>query len=219
MSFRRKLLTAGLICASFSTALVGEIGSPAKAEDDKGWYLSIGGGASSIQDVDWDWSSYSGELQHDSGFSFEMGFGYDYGRSRGELTWVRNTGELDAITVDQAGTSVSVSGDTYTNGLMASYYYDLTDDDDSKFTPYIGAGLGISRTNWDDITVAGTNLGDSWVQHWAYQLKVGTTMEVSETNDLYIEGVYSGQPGFEDDGLDWGSVNAWSARAGIKFKL
>ena len=216
MSFKTRLLMAGLICASFSTSL---LGSPTKADDEQGWYLSVGGGVAAIQDSDWDWSGYSGELQHDSGFTTEVGAGYDYGRYRVEMTWARNTGDLDAISVDQAGTAVSVSGQVNQDALFVTGLYELTENENSKFTPYLGAGIGYNRTKWDNVTVAGTNSGDSWVSNVAGQLKVGTTVEVGETSDFYLEGVYSLQAGHEEDGFEWGSVSALSARTGIKFKL
>ena len=97
MFFNKSFIAAGLIFASFSTSL---LGSPAKAEDEKEWYLTVGGGLSAIQDNDWNWSSYSGSLQHESGFSGEIGIGKDYGRSRLEITWAKNSGDLNAISVD-----------------------------------------------------------------------------------------------------------------------
>ena len=73
MNLNKRFLATGIICASFSASL---FSSPIKAEDNK-WYLTIGGGLAAIQDNEWDWSSYSGELKHDSGFSAELGAGYD----------------------------------------------------------------------------------------------------------------------------------------------
>ena len=213
MNFNKRFLTTGIICASFSTSL---FSSPIKAEDNQ-WYLTIGGGLAAIQDNEWDWSSYSGELKHDSGFSAELGAGYDYGKYRIEFTWARNSGDLDSISVDQAGTAVSVSGGVTQDALFVTGLYELTEDDDSKFTPYLGAGIGYNRTKWDNVTVAGTNSGDSWVSNIAGQLKVGTMVEVSKASDFYLEGVYSLQAGYEVDGFEWGNVGAVSVRSGLKF--
>tara|TARA_B100000965_G_scaffold364467_1_gene348160 strand:+ start:103 stop:765 length:663 start_codon:yes stop_codon:yes gene_type:complete len=220
MSLKKSFWIAGLISTSLSTALMG---SPTKADDDQGWYLTIGGGLAAIQDSDWTWTTggtvYSGELQHDSGFSAELGAGYDYGRSRLEITWARNSGDLDAISVDQAGTAVSVAGGVTQDGLFVTGLYELTENDASKITPYIGAGIGINRTKWDNVTVAGTNSGDSWVSNVAGQLKVGAAMETSETSDFYLEGVYGYQAGYTLDNFEWGNVNSWSVRTGLKFKI
>ena len=210
----------GLICASFSSLLV----SPTKANDEQeDWYLTIGGGLAAIQDNDWTWTTggtvYSGELQHGSGFSGEIGIGKDYGRSRLEITYARNTGDLDTITVDQAGTAVSVSGGVSQDAFFVTGLYELTEDEDSQFTPYIGGGIGYNRTKWDNVTVAGTNSGDSWVSNVATQLKVGTLVDVSETSEFFLEGVYSLQAGYDDDGFEWGNVYATSLRTGIKFKF
>ena len=220
MSINNRLLMAGLICTSISSSL---FGSPTKADDKKGFYLTIGGGLAAIQDSEWDdrrgATTYSGELQHDSGFSSELGVGYDYGRSSLEITWVRNSGDLDAISVDQAGIAVAVSGGVTQDGVFVTGLYELTENTDSKITPYIGAGVGINKTEWDNITVAGSNVGGGWVSNVAGQLKVGTAVEISETNDFYLEGVYSLQGGYTVDKFEYGSVNTWGIRTGFKFKI
>ena len=220
MSFNNRLLMAGLICTSLTSSL---FGTPTKADDKKGFYLTIGGGLAAIQDSKWDdrrgSTAYSGELQHDSGFSGELGAGYDYGRSSIEITWVRNSGDLEAISVDQAGVAVAVSGGVTQDGVFVTGLYELTENTDSKITPYIGAGVGINKTEWDNITVAGSNVGGGWVSNVAGLVKVGTAVEMSETNDFYIEGVYSLQGGYTVDNFEYGSVNSWGIRTGLKFRL
>ena len=216
MSFKKSLIAAGIIFASFSTSL---FGSPAKAEDEKEWYLTLGGGLAAVQDNDWNWSSYSGELQHDSGFSGEIGIGKDYGRTRLEITWARNSGDLNSISVDQAGTAVSVSGGVTQDGIFVTGLYELTKDEDAKITPYIGGGIGYNRTKWDNVTVAGTNSGDSWVSNVATQIKVGTLVDMNEKSDFYLEGVYGLQSGYTVDGFTWGNVGSMSVRTGLKFKF
>ena len=205
MSFKNHLFSAGLIFTSISTAF---FGSPTKA-DDQDWYLTIGGGLATIQDTEWDWAGYSGEFMHDSGFTGEVGIGKDYGRSRLEITYARNSGDLDSISVDQAGTAVSVSGGVTQDGLFVTGLYELTEDEDSQFTPYVGAGMGLNWTKWDNITVAGTNIGDTWVRNLAGQLKIGTIVDVSEANDFFLEGVYTVQGGYEE----YGSVGAMTSTA------
>ena len=212
MSFNNRLFIAGLICTSISTSLSG---SPTKADEEQGWYLTLGGGLAAIQDTDWKWGTYSGELQHSSGFSGEIGLGKDFGRSRLEITYARNTGDLDAITVDQAGTAVSVSGGVAQDGLFFNGLYELTEDEYSQFTPYVGAGIGLNWTKWDNVTVTGVNLGDTWVRNLAGQVKVGSLVGLNEKSDFFLEGVYTLQGGYEE----WGNVGGISVRTGLKFKF
>ena len=211
---------SGIICTSLSSSF---LISPTKADDEKGFYLTIGGGLAAIQDSEWDdrrgATAYSGELQHDSGYSSELGVGYDYGRYSLEITWARNTGDLDAISVDQAGIAVAVSGGVTQDGVFVTGLYELTENTDSKITPYIGAGIGINKTEWDNITVAGSNVGGGWVSNVAGQVKVGTAVEIGESSDFYLEGIYSLQGGYTVSGFEYGSVDAWSIRTGIKFSL
>tara|TARA_A100001035_G_scaffold266152_1_gene248936 strand:+ start:279 stop:917 length:639 start_codon:yes stop_codon:yes gene_type:complete len=212
MSLNNRFFIAGLICTSLSTAL---IGSPTKADDESKWYLTIGGGLSAIQDTEWNWGVYSGELQHSSGFSGEVGLGKDFGRSRIEITYSNNSGELDAITVDQAGTAVSVSGEVAQEGFFVTGLYELTDSEYSTFTPYVGAGIGLNWAKWENVTVTGSNIGDTWVRNLAGQFKVGTTVDVSEKSEFFLEGAYTVQAAYED----WGDVSGASLRTGIKFKF
>ena len=212
MSLKRSFISTGLIFASFSTSLFCSL---AKAEE----YLTVGGGLAAIQNNDWTWSVYSGELKHDSGFSGEIGIGKDYGRTRLEITWARNSGDLNSISVDQAGTAVSVSGGVTQDGIFLTGLYELIEDEEAKITPYIGGGIGYNRTKWDNVTVAGTNSGDSWVSNVATQLKVGTLVEMSEKSDFYLEGVYGLQSGYTVDGFTWGNVGSMSIRTGLKFKF
>jgi len=93
--------------------------------------------------------------------------------------------------------------------------YELTEDEDSQFTPYVGAGIGLNWTKWDNVTVAGTNIGGTWVRNLAGQLKVGTLVDLGEKSDFYLEGVYALQGGYEE----YGSVSAASIRTGLKFKF
>ena len=209
---QNRLLVAGIVCTSLSTSL---FGLPTKADEQQRWYLTIGGGLAAIQDTDWNWSSYSGSFEHSSGFSGELGLGRDFGRNRLEITYAKNTGDLDAISVDQAGTAVSVSGGVSQDGLFVTGLYELTEDEDSQFTPYIGAGIGLNWTKWDNITVAGTNIGGTWVRNLAGQLKIGTTIDMSQESDFYLEGVYALQGGYEE----YENVGSMSIRTGLKFKF
>jgi len=212
MLIKNHLLVAGIVCTSLSTSL---FGLPTKADEQQQWYLTIGGGLAAIQNTDWNWSSYSGSFEHSSGFSGELGLGRDFGRTRLEMTYAKNTGDLDAISVDQAGTAVSVSGGVSQDGLFVTGLYELTEDEDSQFTPYIGAGIGLNWTKWDNITVAGTNIGDTWVRNFAGQLKIGTTIDMSQESDFYLEGVYALQGGYEE----YENVGSMSIRTGLKFKF
>ena len=59
---------------------------------------------------------------------------------------------------------LSVSGGVDNRFLFVNGLYELTEDEYSQFTPYVGAGIGLNWTKWDNVTVTGVNLGDTWVQ-------------------------------------------------------
>ena len=122
---------------------------------------------------------------------------------------------VDLITLSVVG----ISGGVTQDGIFVTGLYELTDDEDAKITPYIGGGIGYNRTKWDNVTVAGTNSGDSWVSNVATQIKVGTLVEMSEKNDFYLEGVYGLQSCYTVDNFTWGNVGSISVRTGLKFKF
>ena len=42
---------------------------------------------------------------------------------------------------------------------------------------------------------------------------------MSETNDFFLEGVYSLQGGYTVDNFEYGSVDTWGIRTGFKFRI
>lgn len=76
--------------------------------------------------------------------------------------------------------------------MLASVYLDIPAN--SRWAPYVGGGLG-------------------------YQAKVGLNYLANKKTDIFVEGVYQGSSGFEENSIDYSSVNMWGARLGARFRF
>lgn len=84
---------------------------------------------------------------------------------------------------------MAASSDIRSWAALASAYYDFAKS--SRFTPYIGAGIGVARNSMDDanITVNGVSVG-RWSgddkTSLAWHLSVGTAIRVAQGISLDI---------------------------------
>jgi len=187
--------------------------APAMAED--GFYVSGNVGISSASDSDWTdtWTgaSASGSTSYDNGAKLTGAVGHSFGNMRleGELSYSKNdldSMEVKSITVAGAvytGSAVfNATGDATSLGFMANGYYDF--ETDSKWTPFLMAGLGAARQSLDIKSVGGVTVTyDESDTVFAYQAGAGVAYEISPTLDLGLSYRYSASadPTF-DDGVD-----------------
>ena len=217
--FKKLLFCGGIALTSVFAPVFADI---AKAEENKGWYFTAGAGINDIQDTDWEYTTggtkYTGEQKYDGGFSSEVGFGYDFGnRWRTELTWTRDAGDLDAVTVDNAGVSVTGDFDVRIDAIGLGAYYDLSED--TKFTPYIGGGIGWAKVTTEDGTIAGVNVEGGSEEALGYQFKVGGSYSLDDSKDVYIEGGYAGTEDITSNDVKYSNIGAWVGRVGMRFKF
>ena len=179
-----------------------------------------------------------------TGFAGEAGVGYDFGDVRAEVTYVYGSASLGTATFSgtESGTilgttytnstysgSFDASGTLSTNSVFVSGYYDIPTK--SKFTPYFGGGIGYTNvripktTGTASFTAAGTTTtatvtvpSDS-AGAFGYQAKIGLGYGVSETADIFVEGIYQGNTTMSFSGLDFGGLNSFGARAGVRIRF
>lgn len=88
-----------------------------------------------------------GNMDFDMAFAGEITAGIKYGNIRGELeVAVRSASEddydiFDGVLMGRIPTEIETSTSVRHNSYMANLYYDFTLSD-SKWTPYVGAGIG-----------------------------------------------------------------------------
>jgi opacity protein-like surface antigen len=132
-------------------------------------------------------------------------------------------------------------GSVNTNSVMASAYVDIPTG--SRFVPYVGGGIGYTNVNWSanfdnnvrllvpalspvpitdplNNTLNGRNYSRSGnASLFGYQAKIGVSYVASCTTDVFAEGTYQGATGFEIQNVDYSNLNAWGARAGVRFRF
>jgi opacity protein-like surface antigen len=160
---------------------------------DDGWYLSFGAGPQWRQRA----SDSAGSTTFDTGF---LGFGavghrFNDWRVEAEAAYFVN----DCDTTDPTGPAIGVepsSGDVDIDGLFVNAYYDFAIED-SRFTPYVGVGIGRHKVSINGLTTPSlSTLPPEWGgpvvvyadSTWtsAYQLKAGTSYRLDARTDLVL---------------------------------
>lgn len=197
-----------------------------EVESVNGWYLTVGAGAVWPTDQNaWArgnsiWNNFN-ELPHGSidfggGFSVDGGIGYDFGAIRTELTYGYSAPSFNTFNGEYGGSS-SLSGKINKNDIMASVYWDVLPF--SRFTPYIGGGIGYTNLSTPNLNIAGYNLGGANKGLFGWQAKAGVSYALAYNWDLYAEGTYSGAGGYETDLAKFGSYNDFGAKLGFRYRF
>jgi len=141
---RKLLLAATGLCM---------LSGPAVAKD--GVYFGLGGGVNWLSDAEIEGTS--AEFEFDAGFAVLGTLGYAFAepwmvgdvRTEVEISYRENN--FDSIS--GGGTSLSLGGDASQVFGMANVLLDV--DTGSRFTPYVGAGVGFGQVSVNDLSLAG----------------------------------------------------------------
>jgi opacity protein-like surface antigen len=205
---------------------------PIQALDPKGLYASFGAGAGWPQPVHYSDDRLGpllpirGEVLANPGFAFERGLGYDFGRLRGELSWVRRQ-----ATIDDSASSWSVgpfrpivsrdSPKLSSNSGFASLYADLPIEG-TRLIPYLGGGLGFTALQTSPTTLQLRRFRSSFGGSGnlpAYQAKAGLAYRSSPRTDLFAEAVFQGSPSRSQGSLVRSSLTNWGLRFGLRWRF
>ena len=83
--------------------------------------------------------------------------------------------------------------------------YDFSND--TKYTPYVGAGIGFSRADDADDNAYG------------FSVVAGVAYEANDTTDVYAEIGYGFSPEQDIDGVDYDASGEFGATIGLRFAL
>ena len=171
-----------------------------------------------------------GSIQRKTGFSGEAGIGYDFGDIRAEVTYGYSRNDLISSQASAMGINektAGLSGTTTTQRILANLYWDIKTK--SKFTPYAGGGIGYGAVRQSATTFQmayGTGYGQGNTSDvLAYQGKIGIGYMTMPNLEVFLEGVYqgnagyNGQSGFTPNPSSNGNSNAWGANLGFRYKL
>src|SRR5690242_16049653 len=128
--------TVAILLASFTAA---------KADPVPGWYMGAGAGAQFPTDTDTNISGTTNNITFDTGWEVlgNVGYGFSNGlRAEGELSEHR-------ANADKVNGASATSGRINNLDLMGNLYYDFKTG--TRWTPYIGGGIGVASVDADHI--------------------------------------------------------------------
>ena len=214
------LIAATLIFGSFTAT------SQLVAEDSKSLYLSIGGGINFPSNIEGDAENSDFTFETDDPFTYSVAIGKDFDDWRLEFNYSGTTIGSDSLTVSSGGLGIVAPITPDLEFKAKSYmiygYKDISTE--TKFTPYFGAGLGVSNLSYDDLTVtiAGVNstLDADSETVFSYGLKGGLGYEIADNASLYTEASYINYASFTDGSeVNYDSNNSFGITAGLRFNF
>ena len=167
----QKLATAAVagLSLSFSPLLAGGEGySPTDDYSTKGAYFTGSIGGSAIGDIDV--TNITPDVEFETGFGLDVGFGYDFGKARVEGIW--NRGQSDQT----SWLGYTIKANTQIDSIMGSIYYDFRED--KQLSPFIGASIGTTSVEFDGATDDGISYGIGY----------GLSYKTSEKVDFFVKG-------------------------------
>ena len=180
-------------------------------EDD--WYAAVGAGVTFPSDIDDD-SGPATSTTFDTGYILTGAAGkyFNNFRLEGEIFYSRYDGDsniLNGVAVVGSG-----SGHLDITAYMANAYYDIQTN--TKFTPYIGAGIGYVNVDVHD----GFGRSD---QGYAYQFKAGIAYQFNPPVDFILGYRFfdteDGNIGTAPNDIDTEGVQAHHIEAAIRFRF
>ncbi len=113
------------------------------------WYVGLHGGSNWVSDSEYSSGLGSVDIESDNGYLLGASLGYApasditfFNQSRWELEYTYRNNDVDSIG------GLFASGSTYVNSFMGNFIFDFSNQ--SKFTPYLGAGAGIAHIETED---------------------------------------------------------------------
>jgi opacity protein-like surface antigen len=195
-------------------------------ESVNGWYLTAGAGAVWPGDLNyWDnraplsaTSQPRGVMQTNGGFSVDSGIGYDFGAIRTELTYGYSSPSVDSVVSRDLSRSFNTGGQISKNDILLSAYWDVLPF--SRFTPYIGAGIGYSKISFPSFNGGSYNnppYHDKGLFGW--QAKAGISYALAYNWDVYAEGTFSGTGNSQFQAVNFSSYNDVGAKLGFRYRF
>ena len=134
----------------------------------KGSYFTGSIGGSAIGDIDV--TGVNSDIEFETGLGLDLGYGYDFGKTRIEGTWAR--GQSDKT----SWLGYTVQSDTTIDSIMGSIYYDFRED--KKWSPFIGASLGTTNVDFDGASDSG----------FSYGIGYGVSYKTSDQVEVFFKG-------------------------------
>ena len=206
--------------------------TPSLVEKSNNFYMSIGGGKAFPSNYAGDTlllgSRIDFEYHTDDPFFFSIGFGKKFNDYRVEFNYLSGKVNADRISAETGGVGLTAPIDpAVTDNVKSFMIYGYKDfPNESKFTPYLGLGVGIGKFDADDqiVSIGGLQFIETTPETnvFSYALKGGIDYALNDKSALYSEATYQNfgsyeisEPGFET--VNYDSTNFFGVSAGIRF--
>ena len=159
-------------------------------------------------------------LDLETGFIGELALGYQFNQVRAEIAVGYGNYGVDQQTFDGGSIRIPGQGNVDVTTVMLNGYYDIPirnrDGVKSRWSPYIGAGIGYANISTPSCASAGCFAGGS-TNGFAYQGKIGLSYRVAARSFAFLEGGYLGATGGSIDGVDFDDFYAWRVNVGFRI--
>ena len=186
-------------------------------------YASLQLGVGIPNDYEGNFSGFPGtstSLDLNTGFNGEVAIGYKFNDIRTDLSVGYGNYGVGQQTFSSAGQSATVNGkgsvDIWT--VMANVYYDIpirtSENQRSRWSPYIGAGVGYANVSTPSCAFADCFSGGS-ADAFAWQAKAGLSYRATEQGFVFVEGGYLGTAATSSvDNVGFDNFGAWRINLG-----
>ena len=189
--------------------------SAAHAAPNAPYYFGAGIGLSSLRDATLTEAGtpFSIDADFNAGLGLTAALGYDLDFARMELELGYKKNNINSF--NAFGVSVPASGDVTSKSIMMNFYHDFTTPE-SRWSPFLGAGLGAARLDVNNATVTGFALGDANDTVFAWQLMAGIGYKVTDNTviDLSYRYFATATPDFDGMKAEYDSHNVM---IGLRF--
>ena len=230
------MLTAGFALASFSTPVLADVYSSAEEDGNKkGFYASLSYAITTPDDIEGnidndDWENVNAVFDTEGGGGIEVGLGYDFGNIRTDVTYSQTSYEVNSVSGTKGSNSMSATSitgdkDADVSTLLFNAYWDF--ENNSRFTPYVGGGIGTSQIEAANFTATYNGQTESFTAQerdsFVWKGALGLAYELSNNLNLFAEGNYTEISEFHSLGgsdtihIEYDSVNAWGGTVGLRY--
>lgn len=200
--------------ALMGAALAVTLPTAVSAQQTSGFYLGGAAGLNILRDTDASLGALVNEIEAKNGFAGALSGGYAYGnglRTELELGFRHNS-------VDKVNNFDADDGEFRSWSAMGNALYDINTG--TRFTPYLGAGVGVARITADNVrpVVGGFVLDDSDTR-FAYQGIAGVSYGLTDNLSVAVDYRY-----FATTNPDFGTTSDPQYRnhtvmAGLRWKF
>lgn len=167
--------------------------------------------------------SVDASLDTDTGFGISGAFGYRFDDARVELEIGYLSNSVDSVTVNDF--EASADGDIDNWQFLVNGYYDIPTN--SRFTPYVGGGIGLAILSANDVSATAPALGeldiDDSSASFLFQVKGGVGYDITDDFNAFFGYRLLGLPGqsFEvfDTDFDADTIFIHSLQLGARYEF